>query len=495
MTDTISDSAANADPTSGQRRPGDLRAWLAIVEGKHALRHASGADAHLEIGRITEINNAEPSPKAILFENIPGSEGRVLVSAASNAVTLAATLGLAADDTKTLISQLRGGRLSAWFEQAAQFSFRFVDDGPVAQNCDVGDNVDIGRFPAPWWREFDGGKYIGTGCVAITQDPETGAFNGGAYRIMVVDGQHATILFASDSRHGRQHQLKHRRLGKPCPIVVSLGHDPLFSLLSGLEIPEGIFELDVAGAILGQKCRMLRGKHTGLPIPADAELVIEGWLTDEEAPEGPFGEFLGYYAGGERACPLIKIEAVYYRDAPIVLGSPPGKPPHDLSYYWSVLRSALIHDQIQAAGVPDVQAVWTDAVGGARLLTTVSIKQRYYGHSRQAGLVASQCQASVYLGRYVVVVDEDIDPCDLQQVMWAIVSRTDPAKDILTFEGSLGSGADPMKQTYEAGTMLSSRAVIDACRPYKHLATFPRVAATPKDTLDEVKRKWSSLWQ
>jgi UbiD family decarboxylase len=477
-----------------RRLPGDLRSWLEAIEAKGLLTRVRKADAHLEIGEITEINNTVTRPKALLFEDIPGVEGRVLSSAASAPSTLAETLGFDVADTASLVERLRGGRLTEWFERARNETFEWVEDGPVAANCMEGAAVDISKFPAPKWRGSDGGRYIGTGCVVITQDPVSGTYNGGAYRTMVLDKDRVTILMAAESRHGRQHQLKYRELGKPCPIVISLGHDPLFSILGGLEVPEGTFELDVAGAILGQRCRMLRGRVTGLPIPADAELVIEGWLTDDEAPEGPFGEFLGYYAGGERPCPVVKIEAVYYRDNPIVLGSPPGKPPHDMSYYWSVMRSALIHDQIQGAGVPDVKAVWADEVGGARLLITVAIKQRYFGHSRQAGFIASQCHGGVYLGRYVVVVDDDIDPSDLREVMWAVVSRTDPTADIVSFTNSLGSGADPMKGSYEPGTMYSSRAIIDACRPYKNLSSFPKVAATPKDKLEAVRQKWSSIW-
>jgi 4-hydroxy-3-polyprenylbenzoate decarboxylase len=478
----------------GVRQPGDLRSWLNAIEAKGQLTRVRGADAHLEIGEITEINNTVESPRALLFEGIPGVEGRVLASAASCAATLSETLGFDSCDTASLVTRLRGGRLSEWFELARKQQFDWVDDGPVAAHCLLGDQVDICRFPAPLWRMSDGGRYIGTGCVVITQDPQTNAYNGGAYRTMVVDRRRATILMASESRHGRQHQLKWQKAGKPCPIVISLGHDPLFGILAGLEAPEGTFELDVAGAILGRPCQMLRGRVTGLPVPAHAELVIEGWLTDEHAPEGPFGEFLGYYAGGERPCPVVRIEAVYHREDPIVLGSPPGKPPHDMSYYWSVMRSALLHDQIQAAGVPGVTAVWADEVGGGRLLITVAIKQRYFGHSRQAGLIASQCQAAVYLGRYVIVVDEDIDPSDLREVMWAVISRTDPTTDIVTFTNSLGSGADPMKGTYAPGTMFSSRAVIDACRPFQGLDSFPKVAATPREKLNQVRSKWSHLW-
>ena len=481
--------------SSGSRRPGDLRAWLAEIERRGELKRVPGADLFHELGEITEINNALQNPRALLFENIKGVEiGRVLTCAASNPVTLGVALGLQARDSASLTSQLRGGRLSQWIKEAVEKRFEWVDDGPVASNIKIGDQIDLKRYPAPKWREADGGQYLGTGCVVITQDPITKTYNGGAYRTMVVGRDRVTVLMASATRHGRRHQMKYRSLGKPCPIAICVGQDPLMSILAGLEIPDGTFELDVAGAILGQPCRMIRGRVTGLPIPADAEMVIEGWLTDDEASEGPFGEFLGYYAGGAHDAPVVKVEAIYHRDDPIILGSLPGKPPNDLSYYFSVMRSALLHDQIEAAGVPNVTSVWADEVGGARLLITIAIKQQYYGHSRQAGLIASQCQAGVYMGRYVVVVDDDIDPRNLRDVMWAVVSRTNPASDILTFDRSLGSPADPMKAGYEPGTMYSARAIVDACRPYKGIETFPPVAASSKERLTATRNKWASLW-
>jgi len=495
MTNRAIAVAASAGASAALRWPGDLRAWLSTVEAQGELKRVPNADLVHELGEITEINNAVHNPKALLFENIIGAEtGRVLTCAASNPVTLGVTLGIEARDSASLTAQLRGGRLSQWIKEAVDKPFEWVDHGPIAANVKTGADIDLKRYPAPKWREADGGQYLGTGCVVITQDPITKTYNGGAYRSMVIDRDHVTVLMASATRHGRRHQMKYRSLGKPCPVVICVGQDPLMSILAGLEIPEGTFELDVAGAVLGQRCRMLRGQVTGLPIPADAEMVIEGWLTDDEATEGPFGEFLGYYAGGAHDAPLVKVEAIYHRDNPIVLGSLPGKPPNDLSYYFSVMRSALLHDQIEAAGVPNVTSVWADEVGGARLLITVAIKQQYFGHSRQAGLIASQCQAGVYMGRYVLVVDDDIDPRDLREVMWAVVSRTNPASDILTFDRSLGSPADPMKAGYEAGTMYSARAIVDACRPFKSLDTFPKVASSSKERLAATRKKWASLW-
>lgn len=476
--------------------PGDLRAWLEVIEREKALIRVKGADWNQEIGTLSEINTQRDEPAALLFEEIRDyPTGRVLTAATSSARTLGITLGIEAQTNQELVRALRGGRMTKWFEEARQNTFLWAESGPVATHIDRGDQVNLERFPTPFWHADDGGRYIGTGCAVITQDPETGAYNAGAYRAMLVNRREMTVHMASPSRHGYQHRQKYQARGEKCPIVVSLGHDPLFAVLSGLEVPEGVFELDVAGAIAGRPVRMLKGEVTGLPVPADADLVIEGWLTAREAIEGPFGEFTGYYAGGQRPCPVIEVEAVYYRDNPIILGSPPGRPPHDFSYSFSVLRSALIHDQLERAGIPDVSAVWADEVGSGRLLITVAIKQRYMGHSRQAGFVASQCQAGAYFGRYVIVVDDDIDPTNLKEVVWAMATRSDPASDVEIIRKSWGSRLDPLYCTYAPGTMYNSRAIIDACRPFEYLATFPRVVASPPEDLERVRKKWQDLWK
>ncbi len=475
--------------------PGDLRAFIEKIDAAGALKRVSGADWNVEIGTITELNNTMPNPKALLFENVAGYQtGRVLTSPNSGVSTLAAALRVQATDARALVKHVGSGQLQRWFHAAADYPFELVDDGPVLTNIDLGADVNVEKFPTPLWHAGDGGRYIGTGSVVITRDPDTGTYNSGTYRCMLAGPDRIAIHMASTSRHGQQHKLKNDARGERTPIVVSFGHDPLLALMSSIEIPEGVFECDVAGAIAGTATRMVRGQITGLPIPADAELVVEGWLTDDMVMEGPFGEFTGYYGGARRNKPTIKVEAVYYRDNPIILGQMPGKPPHDFSFSWSVLRSALIEDQIKAAGIPGIAGVWADEVGGARELITVAIKQRYFGHSRQAGYIASQCQAGAYYNRYVIVVDDDIDPSNIRDVMWAVVSRADPGSDIEILKKTWGAPGDPLRFTYPEGTLYNTRAIIDACRAFEHIKDFAPIAASSPEELRATREKWGSLW-
>jgi len=278
-------------------------------------------------------------------------------------------------------------------------------------------------------------------------------------------------------------------------VVIVCGADPLGYLISGIEVPFGMCEYNYIGAILGEPVAVVNGELTDLPFPAAAEIVLEGHVEpNDERTEGPFGEFHGYYPGKEGLAPIVTVERIYYRRDPILMGSPPAKPPNDYSYSKAVMRSALLHDALVAAGVPDVRAVWAHEIGGARMFNVVAIKQRYAGHARQAGHILSQCGVGAYMSRYSVVVDEDIDPANLQEVMWAVATRTDPAIDIDIIERGMGSKNDPMFVAYRYNAPYSSKAVIDACRPWDHLHEFPRVAEASRELQAKIRAKWKDLF-
>jgi UbiD family decarboxylase len=295
-------------------------------------------------------------------------------------------------------------------------------------------------------------------------------------------------------KHGRIQYEKYKKAGKPFPVVIVLGADPLGYLISGIEIPFGMCEYNYIGAILKQPVAVLHGDVTALPFPQASEIVLEGFVQpDDERSEGPFGEFHGYYPGRAGRAPVVTVERVYYRNDPILLGSPPAKPPNDYSYSKAVMRSALLFDALTAAGVPEVRGVWAHEIGGARMFNVVSIKQRYAGHARQAGHILNQCGVGAYMSRYSVVVDEDIDPSDLQEVMWAVATRSDPATGIDIIQRGMGSKNDPMYVAYPYNAAFSSKAIIDACRPYDHLDEFPPVAEASKELQEKVRAKWKDV--
>jgi UbiD family decarboxylase len=475
--------------------PLDLRAWLNQIRGLGELRDVDAADWNLELGAISELNVKKAAPPALLFDHISGyPQGfRVLTCSTSSPVRLSSILRLGIERTHHgLVKKLRG-QPRVWQSQAKDYDPVVTKTGPVFENVQRDDDVDVLTFPSPLWHELDGGRYIGTGCSVVTKDLDSDWVNVGTYRVMVHD-KNQVGLDMVPGKHGHIQYQKHMKAGKPFPVVIVVGSDPLAYLISGIEVPFGMCEWNYIGAILKEPVSVVRGEVTGLPFPSASEIVLEGWAyPNDERIEGPFGEFHGYYPGKAAKAPVVKVARIYYRNDPILMGSPPAKPPNDYSYSKAVMRSALLLDALTAAGVPDVHGLWAHEIGGARMFNVVSIKQRYAGHSRQAGHILSQCGVGAYMSRYSVVVDEDIDPSNLQEVMWAIATRTDPEVDIDITKRGMGSKNDPMSIAYRYNAPFCSKAIIDACRPYDFINEFPAVAEASKELQEKVRAKWKDL--
>jgi UbiD family decarboxylase len=459
-----------------------LRSWLKEVRGLGELREIEGADWDLEIGGIADLVTETGNSPAVLFDCIKGyPKGyRVLINSLGSMRRLGLSLGMLSD-----VSPLEFVR--RWREKSRQLTLvppRVVEAGPILENVSSGKEVDLFAFPAPRWFELDGGRYIGTGSVNITRDPDEGWVNLGTARVMVHDAR-TVGFYIAPGRHGRIHRDKAFARGEPFKVAISLGHDPLIFLAGALEVPYGVCEYDFIGGILGRPVEVIEGRVTGLPIPAAAEIVLEGeCIKGHEITEGPFGEWTGYYGSSARPEPVIKIQSVAYRNDPIILG---------YARRWRApLKAALVWDDLEKAGVPDIQGVWYhEAAGAAYLFLVVSLKQRYPGHARQAGIIATQCHAAAYLGRYTVVVDEDIDPSNLDEVLWAICTRSDPEKDIEILRRCWSGPLDPIVPRERKG--FNSRAIIDATRPFEWREEFPLVARSSRELKERLLGRWGKI--
>ena len=473
----------------------DLRSWLEVIDRVGQLRHVKGADPNLEIGILTEINCNRRGP-ALLFDEIRGYRPgyRILTGALLNATRLAAALGY--DDVSgdpDLVSLLEQN-LIEYERRSDRFHPRVVDDGPVLENCQLERDVDLTAFPAPMWHEHDGGQYLGTGCIVITRDPDTGVVNCGSYRVMLHDAKTVTVHI-SPAHHGAMDIKKYHARGLPAPVAVSLGHHPLFLVLGGMTLPYGLSEYQYVGAIAGAPVPVIEGRVTALPIPAASELAIEGLCyPDDNRDEGPFGEFHGYYSGERGQSSALQVKTAYHRNDPINLGAMPGVPPHDYTYMTCVLKSAMVSASLKRAGLLDVRGVWYQEAAAGDFFIVVSLRQRYAGHARQVAHVAAQCQTSGSApGRYVVVVDDDINPTNLEQVIWAMSTRSNPERDIEVLGNTYSSPVDPMYGKGGTGAF-GSRAIIDACRPFDSIDRFPRVAQASADARHAVAAKWRELF-
>jgi UbiD family decarboxylase len=461
-----------------------LREWLELVDAIGELRVVRGASSEQDIGAITEmLEHTDGSPCA-LFDEIPGFEPgyRVLSNSMGTRRRQAITLGI--DSTEASHERL----LDFWrglLKGFAPIPPVVVDRGEIQENVLRDGEVDLTRFPAPIWHPLDGGRFIGTASVNIMRDPDTGKLNAGTYRNQVFDRSSVGIRVAPP-HHGGIIKEKYMQRGQPCPIVVVVGADPLLFMASCVEGPLfGQSELDWAGGVRGRGIEVIEGEVTGLPIPAHAEIALEGFITvDEWHKEGPYGEWMGYYQDGYDRDRVIRIHRVYHRQDPIILGCPQGKPPHEDNRFLAYLRSGMIWDQLEKAGVPGVRGVWSPPEGGNRLMTVVAIEQQYPGHAKQAGLIASQCAGAVEMNRLTVVVDEHVDVTSLQDVMWAVLARSDPARDVDIIAGTKGSRIDMAMGPEERELKRNSRMVIDATTPFewKNHPLAGEVISTPERT-------------
>ncbi len=480
----------------------DIREWIKLIEEDGELKRINGADWNLEMGGITEIiyqGGKRPVP-ALLYDDIPGyPKGyRTLFGSLASPRRCARALNLPVTNealvvVENLVKKMRTLQL---------IPPKFVEAGPVLENQLVGEAVDLTKFPSPRHHELDGGRYFGTGHTVILKDPDTGWVNLGTYRVMLVD-RNRLAFHALEGQHGTIIRNKYVSQGKVMPIAVATGIDPtIWWYSTDRAVPWGVSEYDYAGGMKGEAIEVIKGPYTGLPLPAHAEIVVEGELhPGEVVDEGPFGEWMGYYANlglSPVPEPVMRVKAVYHRNDPIMTCANPAVPPSEYSFWACMMRSAMFWEGLERMGIPGITGVWCHEAGGSLLFTVVAIRQMYAGHSKRVGLVANNITSTI--ARYTIVVDEDIDPSDLNHVTWAIATRADPERAIqvlplcgTTSADTTVSPEEKRKTTVTPKPLYSSRAVIDACQPFEWKNEWYPVARISSELRGQLVDKWEGL--
>jgi len=467
----------------------DLRDWLAAVDGIAELKHIAGAEPKEEIGGIVDLYQRNMGNPAVLFDDVPGfpKGARVLANILTSVPRINVALGLPHDAGEMELVQW----WRSYMRTAPSFDPALVNGGPLIENVLEGKAVDLTKIPTPVWHEHDGGPFIGTACLVIMKDPDTGWVNSGTYRVQTQGPDLATVMM-SPGKHGRIIMQKYHERGEPCPVAVVAGIHPAIFMLSGLEIPYGKSELAAAGGIFGEPVSVINMPRTGLPVPANGEIAFEGFMHPGDLmQEGPLGEWTGYYAGGSRPEPVIRIETMMHRNDPILVGAIPAVPPNDNTFYLGTYRCGAVWNQLEAAGIPEVRGVWAHEAGGSRFWLTVSIKQLYGGHAKQAGMVASHCHAGAYCNRWTIVVDEDINPANINDVIWAMSTRFDTREGLDVIEGGWSSALDPMCYDGDSDRR-NGRVIVNACKPFRRKDSFPIVARSSKAMDEKIIAKWKN---
>jgi UbiD family decarboxylase len=468
----------------------DLREFLDKARELDEVTSIDQADWDLEIGAVTEIAAYEyPQSSVLVFDDIPGyPHGHRVVTNFVNTERIISVVSGFAPDLKSM-------DLVRAFRDKLQQGFKpippaYQNNGPVLENTDSGDGVDLFKFPVPKWHKMDGGRYIGTGNLVVTQDPDNGWVNLGCYRVQALDKNTAAI-FTAPGRHGDIIRRKYWDKGKSCPTAVVCGSEPLLFCVAGSSVPQGMGEYDYTGWLGNSAVKVLKGPSTGLPIPATSEIVLEGdWVPPsvETRSEGPFGEFTGYYASGARDEAVLRVKSVSYRNNPILLGAPPlvGRSSGFQRYFYSGLMWMELEQRL-----PGIKGVWIYTEGGGRSITVISLKQQFAGHAKQALMIAS-AYATAEPWRFIIAVDDDIDPSNISEVLWAVGSRCDPGLSIDILRGCRGTPLDTMltPESRRTRNYVHNRGLVDACRPYHWIKEFPPTIKSSPEEMAVTREKW-----
>ncbi|MDP6646629.1 MAG: UbiD family decarboxylase [Rhodospirillales bacterium] len=483
----------------------DLRSWLTWLEEEEHLAHVTERvhwDQELSgIVRRTYDIYGDASP-AMLFENIEDYEApkpnKLFIGQFRSYSRICMMLGLdPVESTRRDIGLVIKERLNTLVPPVT------ATEAPVHDVVDTGDAINVLKFPVPYFHDRDGGRYVGTMHAVITKDPDSGWVNLGMYRVMVHGPDELGIYFRPGRQHIGLHSLKYLERNEPMPVAIAIGIDPRMTFVAAGNIPATTSEYDIAGSLAGHPMEVVQGKTVDLPVPAKAEIVIEGFVhPDDWKVEGPFGEYPGYYGEVPDPSPVMRVTAVTHREDPIFQASLEGHPVNETHIIGSLMKAGTLWNAFEYNGVPGVKdiACLPESAGGHLV---VSITPTVPAHADWIATVAWSHSAVIWSYKHIFVVDDDIDPWDFGQVSWAMAWRVKASEDIKIWKNQRGSPIDPRQEPEAKGYW--DRVLIDATRPWHwepreiwgsegvnkgEALSYPPTSRPAQSTIDMINAKW-----
>ncbi|MGJ5756040.1 UbiD family decarboxylase [Streptomyces puniciscabiei] len=437
----------------------DLRGFLDALDKEGQLLRV--AEQVLPEPDIAAAANAAPrlgdAAPALFFDNVKGfTNARIAMNVHGSWANHALALGLPKET---------GAK-----EQVAEFARRWEafpvepewrENPPWAQNTLEGEDADIFRvLPLIRLNDGDGGFYIDKAAV-VSKDPDdpehSGKQNLGIYRLEV-KGRRRLAIQPVPMHDIALHLKTAEERGEDLPVAITLGNDPVITIAASTPMKYEENEYGLAGALRGAPAPIARAPLTGLPVPWGSEVVIEGVIEGRRREiEGPFGEFTGHYSGG-RSMPVIRVDRISYRTDPVFEHLYLGMPWTECDYLIAANTSVPLFQQLKA-DFPEVQAVNASYTHG--LVVIVSTKKRYGGFAKAVGLRVLTTPHGLGYATTVIMVDEDVDPFSLPQVMWALSTKMNPAEDLITVPRLPVVELAPQAQT----PGIVDKLVIDATTP------------------------------
>ncbi len=474
--------------------PRDLREWIDLIDARGQLQRISKpVSRDQEMGAITYMAHQTANAPALLFDHVTGSPAGFSAlwnpigsSVDRFALAVGAPTGLSAVDLIKDIRTRIGRTIPPVVVDAAS--------APVNENVQRGKDIDITIFPASRHWPLDGGQYIGTCDAVITRDPDGGWLNAGTYRMMV-QSKNEVGLYISPGKDARLHIERCWSRNEPCEVVACWGVEPAIFIVASQTFPKTTSEFDFIGGLKNRPLEVCQGEFTSLQYPARAEIVIEGVIPPQsQRMEGPFGEFTGYYGRPEDFAYLIQIKAVRYRNNPInTQALMADYPANECALLYAIARSARIWNDLDRLGVPGIKGVYAHpAAAGGFGATIVSLEQRYAGHAPQVLALVAQCPGGAYYSKWIIAVDEDVDPTDLNQVIWAMTTRCNPVEDIDILRQTWSTWLDPTQNPPEDRPW-GSKALVNACMEHRYKAVFSKRTTVDKQMYEKLAAEWKQL--
>ena len=413
----------------------------------------------------------------------------VVVNLFGTTERVAAGMGIALDEVGELGAFLAALRsptppdglkdaLGRWpmLKAALASRVKIVKSAPVQQVVHRGAEVDLGTIPIQTHWPGDAGPLItwplvitralGTAPEQVTQ------YNAGVYRTQVLD-QNKLIMRWLPHRGGAAHHRSWAQQGQKTPVAVVLGADPSMLLSAALPLPETVSELTFAGALNDARPRLVSAKTIPMMVPAEAEIVLEGWVSaTETAPEGPFGDHTGYYNPAD-PFPIMQVTAVTHRKDPLYLSTYTGRPPDEPAIIGEVFNQLAL-PTIQGQ-IPEIRDIWLPPAACSYRIAVVSIDKRYPGQARRVMMALWGMLPQFSYTKMIIVVDDDIDPRNWDDIAWALATRMDPARDVMQLDNS------PMDY-------------LDFASPQPGMAGKMGIDATNK-VGSETSREWGTVMQ
>jgi len=467
----------------------DVREFIAKLENEHECqRIEKEVDWNLEAGAMLR-RSVEAGLPAPFFQKIKGyPDGyRLFGNTLANYRRIAIAMDVKPDISPKELMEEYLRRKKQPIKPVV------VNKGPCKENIDAGDKVDVLKFPVPLVHEGDGGRYIGTWDVVITRDPDTGWVNWGMYRVMV-HNKNTLAMHAGPYTHigGMFSQCEAK--GKPMEVAIAIGVEPVSTMCAAAPIPHGVSEVDIVGGIRGEPVELVKCETVDLLVPATAEIVIEGEMRPGEMmDEGPFGEYTGYIASPKAPAPVLHVNAVTYRNDPILCVSCAGVPIYDEHAMGPIIQGAEYLEALRARGLPVTSVCLLPEC--SCLLLVVAVKVPYAMITEEIAHVVWGTRGGRYIP-YLVIVDDDVDPFNTTQVLHALASKCHPYRGIVKQEQAVGIPLFPWANRHERDYGLGARAYFDCTWPMDwEPSDVPRRVSFNELYSAEVQQKALDNWR